>query len=334
MTAQIPSVQTAALIKNPGSNARIEIRHDYPVPQPGKNEVLLKMECSGICYSDIYVYTGNNPHYDEVPCHEGIGQVVQLGPDVADTLLGQRVGLGWIYSVCGHCYNCKYVVANADYLMPIPDELSSFHAAPFLCGGITMVGALSLSDDALADGDTLVISGSGGGLGHLGLQLASNMKSHKRLNIIAIDTGSTKQKLSLELGANAFIDFKTEDVIKRVMELTNGKGADVAIVVPAATEAFDQALKYLKFTGTMVCAGITRMDYRLPISPTDLEYRGLVIKACHVGSEKQLKDLLISAGKKEVVPKVEVFEFSKTGELFERVKRGDIVGRFVVQIPQ
>ncbi|KAK0762860.1 hypothetical protein N5P37_004382 [Trichoderma harzianum] len=357
MTAQIPGVQTAALIKNPGSNARIEIRHDYPVPQPGKNEVLLKMECSGICYSDIYIYTGNNPHYDEVPCHEGIGQVVQLGPDAADTLLGQRVGLGWIYSVCGHCYNCKagldnwcinqlntgtdrpgtmqqYVVANADYLMPIPDELSSFHAAPFLCGGITMVGALSLSDDALADGDTLVISGSGGGLGHLGLQLASNMKSHKRLNIIAIDTGSTKQKLSLELGADTFIDFKTEDVIKRVMELTNGKGADVAIVVPAATEAFDQALKYLKFTGTMVCAGITRMDYRLPISPTELEYRGLVIKACNVGSEKQLKDLLISASKKEVVPKVEVFEFSKTGELFERVKRGDIVGRFVVQIPQ
>lgn len=48
MTVQIPSVQTAALIKNPGPNARIEIRHDYPVPQPGKNEVLLKMECSGI----------------------------------------------------------------------------------------------------------------------------------------------------------------------------------------------------------------------------------------------------------------------------------------------
>ncbi|KKO99401.1 hypothetical protein THAR02_08482 [Trichoderma harzianum] len=325
MTVQIPSVQTAALIKNPGPNARIEIRHDYPVPQPGKNEVLLKMECSGICYSDIYIYTGNNPHYDEVPCHEGIGQVVQVGPDAADTLLGQRVGLGWIYS---------YVVANADYLMPIPDELPSSHAAPFLCGGITMVGALSLSDDALADGDTLVISGSGGGLGHLGLQLASNMKSHKRLNIIAIDTGSTKQKLSLELGADTFIDFETENVIKRVMQLTNGKGADVAIVVPAATEAFDQALKYLKFTGTMVCAGITRMDYRLPISPTELEYRGLVIKACNVGSEKQLKDLLISASKKEVVPKVEVFEFSKTGELFERVKRGDIVGRFVVQIPQ
>ncbi len=60
----------------------------------------------------------------------------------------------------------------------------------------------------------------------------------------------------------------------------------------------------------------------------------MVIKACNVGSEKQLKDLLISASKKEVVPKVEVFEFSKTGELFERVKRGDIVGRFVVQIPQ
>lgn len=137
-----------------------------------------------------------------------------------------------------------------------------------------MVGALSLCDDALGNGDTLVISGSGGGLGHLGLQIASNMKSQKRLNIIAIDTGSTKQKLSLDLGAAAFIDFKTEDVIKRVMELTNGKGADAAIVVPEATEAFDHALQYLKFSGTMICAGITRMDYRFPISPTELELKG------------------------------------------------------------
>lgn len=249
-------------------------------------------------YSDIYVYTGNNPHYNEVPCHEGVGKVIQLGPEVADsTLLGQRVGLGWIYSVCGQCYNCtagrdnwcvnqantgtdkpgtmqQYVVANADYLMPIPDDLSSAHAAPFLCGGVTMAGALSLCNDALADGDTLVISGSGGGLGHLGLQLASKLKNEKALRIIAIDTGSAKKSFSLSLGANAFIDFKTEDVIQKVMELTNGKGADAAIVVPAATEAFDQALNYLKFTGTMVCAGITQMDYRLPISPTELEYRG------------------------------------------------------------
>ncbi|KAM0452835.1 hypothetical protein ACHAO4_005254 [Trichoderma viride] len=297
MITKIPNVQTAALIKDPGPNAWIEVRHDYPVTQPGQNEVLLKMECSGTCYSDIYIYTGNNLNYNEVPCHEGVGQVVQLGPGVADALLGQRAGLGWIYSVCGHCYNCmagrdnwcvnqcntgtdkpgtmqQYVVANANYLMPIPDDLSSVHAAPFLCGGITMVGALSLCDDALENGDTLVISGSGGGLGHLGLQITSNPKNQKRLNVIAIDTGSAKQKLSVELGAAAFIDFKTEDVVKEVMELTNGKGADAAIVIPEATEAFDQALKYLRFAGTMICVGITKMDYRFPISPTDLEHRG------------------------------------------------------------
>lgn len=248
-------------------------------------------------YSDIYVYLGNNPHYNEVPCHEGVGEVVQLGVGVAETLLGQRVGLGWIYSVCGDCYNCKagrdnwcvnqrntgtdkpgtmqqYVVANADYLMPIPDSLSSFHTAPFLCAGITMAGALSLCDDALVDNSTLVISGSGGGLGHLGLQLAARTRAEKRLKIIAIDTGSPKKRLSLDLGADSFIDFKTEDVVKRVMELTHGEGAAAAIVVPAATEAFDHALEYLRVTGTMICAGITGLDYRLPISPTDLEYKG------------------------------------------------------------
>ncbi|RFU77471.1 hypothetical protein TARUN_4774 [Trichoderma arundinaceum] len=371
MVAQIPKVQIAALIKDPGPNARIVIREDYPVPQPGEHEVLLKMECSGIwsvnavlsrggnSYSDIYVYAGHARYHNEVPCHEGVGRIVQLGPNVKEDKIhvGQRVGLGWIYSVCGDCYNCEagrdnwcvkqfntgtdkpgtmqqYVVANADYLMPIPDELSSFHAAPFLCGGITMAGGLALCDDALANGDTLVISGSGGGLGHLGLQLASKIKIQRNLNIIAIDTGSAKKQLSLDLKATTFVDFETEDVIKRVMELTNGKGADAAIVVPAATEAFDQALEYLKFTGTLICTGITRRDYRLPMSPTELGHKGLVIKGCHVGTEKQMNELLASAARKEVVPKVEVFEFSETGQLFERIKNGKVVGRFVVRVPE
>ncbi len=117
-----------------------------------------------------------------------------------------------------------------------------------------MAGALSLCHGAILDNSTLVISGSGVGLGHLGLQLAAKIKARQRINIIAIDTGSTKKQLSLELGADAFIDFETEDVVKRVMELTNGEGAAAAIVVPAATEAFDQAVEYLMFTGTMICA--------------------------------------------------------------------------------
>lgn len=137
-----------------------------------------------------------------------------------------------------------------------------------------MAGALSLCNDELPDGSTLVISGSGGGLGHLGLQLAARLKNRKKLKIIAIDTGSTKHAFSLDLGADAFIDFKTEDVVKRVMELTNGEGATVAIVVPAATDAFDLAVEYLKYTGTMICVGITGFAYRFPLSPTFLGHKG------------------------------------------------------------
>jgi propanol-preferring alcohol dehydrogenase len=65
-----------------------------------------------------------------------------------------------------------------------------------------------------------------------------------------------------------------------------------------------------------------------------MNYIGLVIKGCHVGTKKQMKELLASAARKEVIPKVEVFEFSRTGELFERIKHGDVVGRFVVRVPQ
>jgi propanol-preferring alcohol dehydrogenase len=109
-----------------------------------------------------------------------------------------------------------------------------------------------------------VISGSGGGLGHIGVQIAARVK---KLRVIAVDSGDAKRNLSLESGAEAFIDFKTEDVAARVLELT-GEGAHATIVVPGTEEAFKTAPTLVRNMGHIICVGLPPNDMELPISAT------------------------------------------------------------------
>lgn len=118
----------------------------------------------------------------------------------------------------------------------------------------------------------VVISGSGGGLGHIGVQIASRIKGYR---VIAIDSGEDKRQLSLDCGAEAFIDFKAEmDVAARVRELTGGEGAHATIVVPGTKEAFEMAPLVVRNMGVIVCVGLPRNEVELPISATLCAARG------------------------------------------------------------
>ncbi len=223
--------------------------------------------------------------------------MVQLGTNVSSTWLDQRVGIKWLWRACGNCYTCKdgwenycpfqsntgpnnigtlqqYALGHVDYLTRIPEELSSEVAASLLCAGLSAIGAYAMCEEALGENTYLVIAGCGGGIGHLALQLAARDKKRKKLEVISIDTGAAKKRLTLDLGADAFIDFETEDVVKRVMELTGGNGANAAIVVPGEGAAYDQAVQYLRHRGVLVCEGLTSPDYQIPLSPLALVWKG------------------------------------------------------------
>jgi alcohol dehydrogenase, propanol-preferring len=178
----------------------------------------------------------------------------------------------------------QFVVADARFLTRIPAGLREEVAAPLLCAGLTMVGAIDKLDssvflrDAPKDeeegGFWVVISGSGGGLGHIGVQIATRIKGYR---VIAIDSGEEKRRLSLECGAEAFIDFKTTpemDVSARVRELTGGEGAHATIVVPGTKEAFEMAPNVVRNMGVIVCVGLPRNEVELPISATMCAARG------------------------------------------------------------
>jgi propanol-preferring alcohol dehydrogenase len=179
----------------------------------------------------------------------------------------------------------QFVVADARFLTRIPAGIKEEVAAPLLCAGLTMLGALGKLDSSIflhdvkkekeeeeEEGFWVVISGSGGGLGHIGVQIASRIKHYR---IIAIDTGEGKRQLSLDCGAEAFIDFKTEkDVPARVRELTGGEGAHATIVVPGTKSAFEMAPYVVRNMGMIVCVGLPRNDLELPISATMCAARG------------------------------------------------------------
>ncbi|WZH49370.1 chaperonin 10-like protein [Fusarium acuminatum] len=351
MSSSIPSVQTAALIENPGDDARIVFRSDVPVGNPGVNEILVKLAFTGVCGSEIRAFSGWGP-YNSIVGHEGVGTVVKLGEGVDTSMLDKRVGVKWLYSACGACNTCtrgypnncpkqlntgrhvagtlqEYMIADARHVTEIPDGLPGEVAAPLLCAGLTMAGALSKLTGYAVSGDWIVISGSGGGLGHLGVQIATRLHG---LRAIAIDTGDARRKLSLDSGAEHFIDFAVEDVEARVKEITS-EGVSAVLVVTGSQEAFVQAPSLVRNMGIIVNIGLPRNDFNIPLSATICSARSLTVTGVAVGTEEQMKELLQHALNGKIVPEVKVLEFGEVGNVIGDLQRQQVTGRVVVRLP-
>lgn len=179
--------QIAAWLDKPEHGARLQIRNDIDVPVPGDGELLVKLDCTGFCHSDVHSIYGETPMETDIAGHEGIGHVIQLGSNVSEEWLNTRVGVKWQYSTCGECEIChvnptacpnqhnsgrdrrgtfqQYIVVPARGTTKIPDGLKSEIAAPLLCAGLTMYSAVLKT--RLQAGEWLLLPGAGGGLGHL-----------------------------------------------------------------------------------------------------------------------------------------------------------------------
>ena len=280
--------------------------------------------------------------------HEGIGRVVGMGHDVPPSFHDKRVGIKWLYNYCNECEICseaimncptqlntgkdvpgtfqQYLVSPSEPLTLNPDALQSTVAAPLLCAGLTMYSAIKKM--RLKPGQWLAMIGAGGGLGHLGVQIAKR----RGLRVIAIDTGEERRSLCLELGASIFLDYMTEDVPGSVMRITQGYGAHGAICLTSSRAGYAQSLGLLRNLGTLVCLGVAMDD--LPISPLQMIVRGIQIMGSSVGSHEDLAELLEMAAAKLVEPVVKTFNFTELNDVLNQVKHNRISGRAVVMIPQ
>jgi propanol-preferring alcohol dehydrogenase len=344
----MPYKQACAWVEATGPDAQVSIRYDHTMPpSPSLGEVLVKVEATGVCHSDCHAIFGDTPMEVNIAGHEGVGRIVHLGDGVNSLRLGQRVALPWLLESCGSCDTCEtnpvfcayqknlgrnlngtfqqYITAPSTALLRLPEDLSADVIAPLLCGGLTMYSAIKKA--ALNPGDNVVIPGAGGGLGHLGIQIANFMGA----DVIAIDAPE-KREFCLSLGASHFLDFNRGDILDAVAEITK-TGAHAVIVAAGSESAYKQAIPMLRNTGILVCVGLPNSQFELGIKPFEMVVRGIRITGSSVGSHKDIAELLNLASKGRVLPRVENFAFPDLPMVLERLKRYDIKGRAVVWLP-
>ena len=243
----------------PELGARLEIR-DLPEPEPGPGQVLVKIVASGLCHTDIHAARGDwpvKPKMPLIPGHEGVGEVVAIGPGDSPVAIGDRVSLPWLGQACGHCRYCvsgwetycttpqymgytidgsyaEFAIGFASHVVKVPEGISALDAAPLTCAGVTTYKALKVAKPQPAD--TAMIVGIGG-LGHLALQYAKVFGT----TTIAVDVEDGKLQLAQDLGADHVVDARGD----QQSELAALGGVDVAVVTvpsPAAMRAAHAAL--------------------------------------------------------------------------------------------
>lgn len=294
--------------------------HDRPVPEPGPGQVLVRIEASGLCHTDIHAAHGDwpvKPTPPFVPGHEGVGIVEALGPGVTQRAVGDRVALPWLGHACGHCDHCvagwetlceeqqntgysidgglaEYAVADATYVVPVPDGVRPLDAAPLTCAGVTTYKAIKVAH--IRPSERVAVFGIGG-LGHLAVQYARLVGGV----VIAVDVEDDKLELAHELGADHVINARTTDPVAAIEALG---GADVAVVLAVIPSVFEQAFAALRRGGRLVCVGLppeTDGPMSLPIFPTVL--KGISVIGSIVGTRQDLAEVfeLHARGRTRVV---------------------------------
>ncbi len=320
---------------------------EVPVPVPGPGQALVEIAASGVCHTDLHAADGDwpiQPTLPFTPGHEGAGVVVAIGPGVKHLKEGDRVGIAWLHSACGHCDFCmagwetlckeqqnsgysvdgtfaQYALGAADYLGRIPKQLSDVDAAPILCAGVTTYKGLKQTQ--ARPGEWVVISGVGG-LGHVAVQYAKAMGLH----VVAVDLGAEKMALARKLGAEITIDATTQDPPKEIQKQIGG--AHGVLVTAVSPIAFKQAVGMLRRGGTCVLNGLPPGDF--PVSIFDVVLNGYTIRGSIVGTRLDLEEALAFAAEGKVKATIETLPLESINDIFARLKKGKVNGRVVLDL--
>lgn len=334
----------AALVES--FDADIAVK-DVERPTPGPNQALVKLIASGICHTDLHAAKGDWPVLPEppfIPGHEGIGEIVELGPGEHDVAVGDIVGNAWLWSACANCEFCRtgretfcpnaqyggytqngsfgeYMLVDTRFAPRIPDGVDYLEAAPILCAGVTVYKALKVSN--IRPGQFMVISGIGG-LGHIAVQYAKAMG----MRPIAVDIADSKLELAKSLGAEFTVNARDVDPAEAVREFTDG-GAHGVLVTAVHEKAFGQALGMTRTNGTIVFNGLPPGEF--PVSVFDVVFRGLTITGSLVGTRQDMEEALDFYARGLIKPKVAECGLDDVADVFEKLESGGIDGRVAIR---
>ena len=323
------------------------------IPNINPHEVLVKIEVSGFCGTDVSLAHGYLGPCQSILGHEGIGKIVAIGSSCTSevAVLGRLVGVGWIRDACGSCRVCassdikdetrcihqtfsgrdvpgtlaRYTVVPERYLTPLPEGVAPEMLAPIMCAGVTAYKALKVTN--LSPGSWVGISGAAGGVGSLALSYAREMGYRP----IAIDGGERHRVPCLEAGAEVYLDFENEsDLREAILLKTDGKACSAIIVCAGAVTAYESAINCLDYHGTLVAVGIPPPSSKFSLHPLTLIDYGIRIIGSITGDRADIAEAAEFVRKGLVVPKVKeisLTEFQRAAGHFNELE-----GKIVVRI--
>ncbi|KKK24532.1 hypothetical protein AOCH_001623 [Aspergillus ochraceoroseus] len=353
----IPTHCKAGVVENPGPDFTVKVE-SVPVPQPGPNDILVRLNVTGLCQSDVHYMLGDiglsmSKFGVRSPGHEGAGIVVKVGANVTNFKVGDRAGIKPMMDTCNSCSLCwddketycrkaiytgmmvpgtyqQYLVSPARYASPIPDGIPDEIAAPIMCSASTIYR--SIQESRLEPGDWAVFPGGGGGVGIQGVQLAHAMG----MRPVVVDTGDEKRSLALQMGAEAFVDFKeVSDPAEAVMQITDGVGAHGVFVTAQA--AYPTAVAYLgkRIGGTIMCIGLAATgSIKLELDPNLCIKQNIRVQGTMVGSRRDTAVAFDFAQRGKLRQICEVYPIDRLPEAVEKLRKGQVAGRIVIDFNQ
>jgi D-arabinose 1-dehydrogenase-like Zn-dependent alcohol dehydrogenase len=330
----------AAQVSKPNGDFELVER---AVPEPGENEVRVRVEACGVCHSDMMVKEGLWPglKYPRIPGHEIAGRIDAVGNRVRNWSPGQRVGVGWHGGHCFQCEPCRrghfilckngkitginhdggyaeYMVSPAEAVAAIPEELPAHEAAPLLCAGITVFNALRNS--GAKPGDLVAVQGVGG-LGHLGIQYAQRMG----FVTVALNRGTDKQALAAKLGAHHYVDTKATMPAEALQKLG---GARVVLATAPDAKSISALVGGLAPDGKLLIVGAAPEP--LSISALDLIGARRSVQGWPSGTAMDSEDTLRFSALAGVRPMIETFPLTQVAEAYQHMASGKVRFRAVL----
>lgn len=334
----------AAIVRRLGSPLDVA---ETTMPTPSGHQVLIRLETSGLCHTDIHAARGEwpvKPTAPFIPGHEGVGIVEELGTEVSGLAAGTRVAVPWLGSACGHCDHCvsgwetlcesqvntgyavdgcfaEYVVADSRFVVEVPDAIDPLDAAPLTCAGVTTYKAVKMSGARPA---TRVAVFGIGGLGHLAVQYAALAGAE----VIAVDVTEAKLDMAKQLGATHVVNAANVDAADEIQRLG---GAHAVVSTAASPSAIESAFRSLRRNGRLVIVGLPAdNDITVPVFQTVLG--GISIIGSIVGTRQDLREVfeLHAAGLTTIVR--ESRSLDDVNSCIEEVLSGEVSARLVFDL--
>ena len=327
-------------------------RFQFKNRETGNKDVQIEIQYSGVCHSDIHMTRDEwSPGmFPMVPGHEIAGKVTKVGAGVTNFKVGDHVGVGCMVDSCRSCPSCKQdveqycesgctftyngklkgsdtptyggystqIVVDEDFVLKIPSNLPLDKAAPLLCAGITTYSPLRQWN--VKKGDKIAVIGLGG-LGHMALKIAVAMGAE----VTVVSRSNNKKEDAMRLGAKHYINTSEPDAFTK-----NENKFDFILNTVSAELDLSPFINLLKLDATMVQVGVP--DRPNSVNMFSLISRRRRLGGSLIGGIKETQEMLDFCGRHNITSEIELIPIEKINEAYERVVKGDVRYRFVIDI--